>query len=130
MPSLRISGGTPYEQQVGYSRAVRIGNQVAVAGTTAMRDGKVVGLNDPATQTRVILDTIAWALNEAGASFNDVIRYRVYLTNIEHWPKITPILSERFGQIRPANTLIACAALVDPDMLVEIEADAIIGDDA
>lgn len=126
MPRQNISSGSTYEQQVGYSRAVRIGNHIAVAGTTAVKDGVLIGVDDPAEQTRVILDTIAGALTDAGASLTDVIRYRVYVTNISHWTTIAPVLAERFGTIRPANTLLEVSAFVDPQMLVEIEADAII----
>lgn len=126
MPHLRVSTGSSYEQQVGYSRAVRIGQHVAVAGTTSIRDGSLAGVDDPTEQTRVILDIIASALEEAGASMDDVIRYRVYLVDVHHWPLVAPILSERFSEIRPANTLIGVAALVEPNMLVEIDADAIV----
>lgn len=126
MPRVNISTGTPYEEEADYSRAVRIGNQVAVAGTTAFRDGVLVGINDPAEQTRIILDTIAWALEEAEASLTDVIRYRVYLTDVTHWAMIALVLAERFGEIRPANTLIGIDALVDPAMLVENDADAVV----
>lgn len=126
MPRVNISTGTPYEEEADYSRAVRIGNRVAVAGTTAFRDGVLVGINDPAEQTRIILDTIAWALEEAEASLTDVIRYRVYLTDVTHWSMIALVLAERFGEIRPANTLIGIDALVDPAMLVENDADAVV----
>jgi enamine deaminase RidA (YjgF/YER057c/UK114 family) len=129
MPRANISTGSVYEQKVGYSRAVRIGQHVAVAGTTSMKDGLQVGEDDPAEQTRVMLDTIAWALNEAGASVDDIIRYRVYLADVTHWPVVAPILHERLGHIRPTNTLIGGVTLVDPKMLVEIEADAIVDAD-
>lgn len=126
MPRANISTGSVYEKKVGYSRAVRIGQHVAVAGTTSMKDGSLVGVGNPAEQTRVILDTITGALHEAGAGVDDIIRYRVYLTDVDHWPLVAPVLSERLGHIRPANTLIGGVTLVDPQMLVEIEADAII----
>ncbi len=129
MPRANISTGSVYEQKVGYSRAVRIGQHVAVAGTTAMRDGALAGVDDPAEQTRVILDTIAWALEEADATVDDIIRYRVYLADVTHWPLVAPVLHERLGHVRPANTLIGGVTLVDPQMLVEIEADAIVDAD-
>lgn len=91
-----------------------------------MEDGSLVGVDDPAEQTRVILDTIAWALDRAGASVEDIIRYRVYLADVTHWPLVAPVLHERSGHVRPANTLIGGVTLVDPQLLVEIEADAII----
>lgn len=126
-PRQRISSGTPYEAQVGYSRAVRVGDAVFVSGTTAIQDGTVAGQDDPGAQTRLILEKIEWALAEAGASLAEVVRYRVYLTRTQDWPAVAAELSKVFGAIRPANTLVVIAALVDPAMLVEIEADAIIG---
>ncbi len=124
---LRISSGTPYEATVGYSRAVRVGSSVFVSGTTALKDGKLVGPNDAAAQTRQILENIAWALGQAGATMADVVRCRIYVTDIAVWPEVGTQLGDIFREIRPANTLVAVSALVDPAMLVEIEADAIIG---
>lgn len=124
---IRISSGTPWEELVGYSRATVVGNSVFVSGTTAIRQGKLVGLNDPAAQTRQILQNMSTALQEAGSGLDDIVRYRIYLTRIDDWSEIATVLSETFAEIRPCNTLVAVAALVDPDMLVEIEADAIIG---
>ena len=127
VPRQRISSGTPYESTVGYSRAVRVGSAVFVSGTTALKDGALVGPGDAAAQTRQILANIAWALGEAGATLADVVRYRVYLTEIAVWPVVAAELARAFAAVRPANTLIAVNALVDPAMLVEIEADAIVG---
>lgn len=126
MTRVNISSGSVYEEHVGYSRAVRIGQHVAVAGTTAIRNGFLEGPGDPAEQTRVILDTITWALSEAGAQLEDIIRYRIYLTEVSHWPLVAPVLHERLGHIRPANTLLGGVTMVDPEMLIEIEVDAII----
>ncbi len=112
---------------MGYSRAVRVSDAIYVSGTTAMRDGVLVGHGDPAIQTRQILANLAWALDQAGASLADIVRYRVYVTDIEIWPQVADELVKVFGTIRPANTLVAVSALVDPAMLVEIEADAIVG---
>ena len=127
---LRISSGTPYEATVGYSRAVRVGSSVFVSGTTALKDGKLVGPNDAAAQTRQILENIAWALGQAGATMADVVRCRIYVTDIAVWPEVGTQLGDIFREIRPANTSVAVSALVDPAMLVEIEADAIVGSGA
>lgn len=124
----RISTGTIYERTVGYSRAVKVGHQVFVSGTTsAVASGEIVGEGDPYQQTVQILRTISNALDEAGATLADVVRYRAYLTHIEDTPEVGRALSEVFGDIRPANTLVSILALADPRMLVEIDADAIIG---
>ncbi len=121
-----ISSGTVWEERVGYSRAVRVGNAVYVAGTTAMHDGTLVGAGDPYAQTVQILDNIRWALAQAGASLGDVVRYRVYLTDITEWEPVSRALREAFGEIRPVNTLLAVAGLVDPAMKVEIDVDAVV----
>ena len=123
-----ISSGTTWEERVGYSRAVRVGNAVYVAGTTATtRDGGFVGENDAYAQTSQIIVNIVWALEQAGATLRDVVRYRIYLTRQDDWPDAAKALHEAFGGIRPVNTLIGIAWLVDPRMLVEIDVDAIIG---
>lgn len=121
-----ISSGSSYEAKVGYSRAVRAGDQVFVAGTTALQDGQVVGKDDPAAQTRRILEIIRQALEEAGASLDDVVRYRTYVTNVEDWEAIAGELVKVFGDVRPANTLVEVNKLIDPDMRVEIEVDAVL----
>lgn len=124
----RISTGTIYERTVGYSRAVKVGDQVFVSGTTsAIASGEIVGEGDPYQQTVQILTTISNALEEAGATLADVVRYRAYLTRIEDTSEVGRALAEVFGDIRPANTLVSILALADPRMLVEIDADAIIG---
>ncbi len=125
---IRISTGNQYEVSVGYSRAVKVGDHVYVSGTTAITaDGTIVGENDPYAQTRQTLATIRWALEQAGATMDDIVRYRVYLTRIEDTPEVSRALAETFQPIRPANTLLAVAALADPRMLIEIDADAVIG---
>jgi enamine deaminase RidA (YjgF/YER057c/UK114 family) len=125
---IRISTGTIYERTVGYSRAVKVGDQVFVSGTTsAVASGEIIGEGDPYLQTVQILQTISNALDEAGATLADVVRYRAYLTRIEDTPEVGRALSEVFGDIRPANTLVRILTLADPRMLVEIDADAIIG---
>jgi len=123
---LLISSGSPYEPIVGFSRAVRVGNFVAVSGTTAGSSGKPVAKGDPAAQTRAILETIAKALADAGASLKDVVRTRVYLVDMAHFDAVGRIHGEFFGDIRPANTTLQVSAFVNPDYLVEIEADAVI----
>jgi enamine deaminase RidA (YjgF/YER057c/UK114 family) len=125
---VRISTGNRFEISVGYSRALKVGNHVYVSGTTSLTgDGTLVGVGDPYAQTKQTLETIRWALEQAGATMDDIVRYRVYLTRIEDTPEVSRALAEVFQPIRPANTLVAVAALADPRMLVEIDADAVIG---
>ena len=126
MKRLLVSSGSRYESIVGFSRAVRVGNQVFVAGTTAASGGKPVTVGDPAAQTRAIFDTIEHALTEAGASFKDVVRTRVYLVDIAHFDAVGKVHGEVFADIRPANTTLQIAGLPNPDWLVEIEAEAVV----
>ena len=123
---LNVSSGSPYEPIVGFSRAVRVGNVVEVAGTTAGSSGKPVAIGDPAAQTRAILETIEKALADAGASLKDVIRTRIYLVDIAHWEAVGRVHGEFFSDIRPANSTLEVSCFVNPDWLVEIEADAVI----
>jgi enamine deaminase RidA (YjgF/YER057c/UK114 family) len=122
-----ISSGGPFEARFGYSRAVRVGNHVAVAGTTAIKDGAPFAPGDAAAQTRFILEVIEQALVEAGATLGDVIRYRVFVTDIADYTAVGAELGRVFGAIRPAGTLVGNGTLVNPDLRVEIEVDAIIG---
>lgn len=122
-----VSSGGPFEKIGGYSRAVRVGDQVYVSGSTAVKDGKVVGPGDVAAQTRQTMSTIEGALRQAGAALADVVRYRIYLTNIADSAIVLPIFGEYFGEIRPAGTLVAVSALISPEMMIEIEVDAIAG---
>lgn len=124
-----ISSGAPWEAVVGYSRAVRIGNHLWVSGTTATdEDGKVVGAGDAAVQTRFILQKIQRALSEAGASMDNVVRSRMFVTDISQWEKIGAVHGEFFGDIRPAATMVEVSKLIDPDHLIEIEVDAFLDD--
>lgn len=124
-----ISSGASWEAVIGYSRAVRIGAHVAVAGTTAVdAGGAVVGPGDPAAQTRFILDKMLRALAEAGGRPEDVIRTRIYLTDISQWEAVGRAHGEVFGHIRPATAMVEVSRLIDPALLVEIELDAVLGD--
>lgn len=124
-----ISSGSPFEPIIGFSRAVRIGNVIAVGGTAPIGpDGATVGPGDPAAQARRCFAIIEQALAEAGAGLGDVIRTRTFLTRIDDWQAVGTVHGEIFGRIRPASTMIQAARFIGPDWLVEIEADAVVSD--
>ena len=124
-----VSSGSPYEPKVGISRAVRVGAVIAVSGTAPLGpDGRTVGKADPAAQARRCLEIIKEALERAGASFDHVVRTRTLLIRIEDWQAVAAVHGEFFGAIRPANTIMQVSRFIDPDWLVEFEADAVVSD--
>ena len=125
-----ISSGSPYEPKIGISRAVRVGNIIAVSGTAPLdSNGRTVGIGDAGAQARRCLEIIAGALEKAGASLRQVVRTRILLVHIKDWEAVAAVHGEFFGQIRPANTMMQVSRFIDPDWLVEIEADAIVSDE-
>jgi enamine deaminase RidA (YjgF/YER057c/UK114 family) len=125
-----ISSGSPYEPKVGISRAERVGSIIAVSGTAPLGpDGHTVGKGDPAAQARRCLEIIKEALERAGTSLDHVVRTRTLLTRIDDWQAVAAVHGEFFGAIRPANTIVQVSRFIDPDWLIEFEADAVVSDD-
>jgi enamine deaminase RidA (YjgF/YER057c/UK114 family) len=123
----RVSTGSPYELRIGLSRAVRAGRIIAVTGTAPLGpDGTTVGVGDPGAQTRRCLEIIAEALGKLGSSLQDVVRTRIFLTRIEDWEAVGSVHGEFFSDIRPATTMVQVTRFIDPEWLVEIEADAVV----
>jgi len=120
----RVSTGAKWEDIVGYSRAIRVGNNIEVSGTVALRDGKLVGKGDPYQQTVCIIEIIQNALEELGASLDDIIRTRMFTTDISHWKEIGRAHGEFFQKIKPVTTMVEVKGLVEPDFLIEMEATA------
>jgi len=125
---INYTSGAKWEDLVGYSRAVQVGNIIEIAGTTAVRDGVVVHKNDPYNQAKTIIEIASETLTKAGASLNDVIRTRMFITNIRDWEEIAKAHGEFFKDIKPATTLVEVSGFVDPDMLVEIEFSVYLAD--
>lgn len=128
MTRQNISSGSSWEPVLGYSRAVKVGPYVHVSGTTASSPDGVIGLDDPYAQTKAALQTIEQALAEAGAQLSQVVRTRLYVTDISRWEEIGKAHGEVFGEIRPAMAIVEVSKLISPELLVEIEADAYIGE--
>ncbi|HMT52931.1 MAG TPA: RidA family protein [Saprospiraceae bacterium] len=126
MAKVSVTTGASWEDSVGYCRAIRHGNTIEIAGTTAVVDGKIAGKNDAYEQTKIIFGIIEDALTQLGAKMSDVVRTRMYLKNIHDWEAVGKAHGEIFRTIKPVSTMLAVAALIDPDMLVEIEVTAIL----
>ena len=123
----RISSGSPYEPKIGFSRAIRVGDTIYVSGTVAWgEDGRLVGEGDVYAQAKQAISNIEKALTQAGASLNDVVRTRIYVTDISRLDEVARAHGEAFGEIRPASSMVEVSALAEPEMLVEIEAIAVI----
>ena len=123
---VKYSSGVIWEDLVGYSRAVKIDNRILISGTTSIVDGKIIGEGDPYLQTRIIIDKLETVLHQAESKLEDIVRLRVFVTDISGWEEVGRALGETFKKIKPAQTLVGVSALVDPKMMVEIEAEAVL----
>jgi enamine deaminase RidA (YjgF/YER057c/UK114 family) len=123
-----VSSGTEWEPRVGYSRATRVGDRICVSGTTATDDaGEVVAVGDPSGQARRAMENVVAAVEAAGGSVGDVVRTRMYVVDIDDWDAVGRAHAEAFGDVRPATTMVEVSRLIDPDLLVEVEAEAVVG---
>lgn len=125
MKRQNFGSGAPWEDTIGYSRVVKVGSRIEVAGTTSVVDGVVVGKGDAEVQMRCILEKISKALEMAGSSLEEVVRTRIYTTDISKWEVIGKVHGEFFGKIKPVATMVGISALIDPDMIIEVEAEAV-----
>lgn len=123
---IKYSSGVIWEDIVGYSRAVKLDDRILISGTTSIIDGKIIGEGDPYLQTKTIIEKIETVLHQAESKLEDIVRLRVYVTDISRWEEVGRALGETFKKIKPAQTLVAVSGLVDPKMMVEIEAEAVI----
>ena len=123
---VRYSSGVIWEDIVGYSRAVKVNDRLLISGTTSIVDGKIIGEGDPYLQTKTIIDKLEIVLHQAESNLEDIVRLRVYVTDISKWEEVGRALGETFMKIKPAQTLVGVSALVDPKMMVEIEAEAVL----
>ena len=123
---VKYSSGVIWEDIVGYSRAVKVNDRLLISGTTSIVDGKIIGEGDPYLQTKTIIDKLEIVLHQAESKLEDIVRLRVYVTNISRWEEVGRALGETFKKIKPAQTLVGVSALVDPKMMVEIEAEAVL----
>ena len=123
---IKYSSGAKWEDIVGYCRAIKLGDRILVSGTTAVVDGEIIGEGDPYLQTKTIIDNIEKALIKAGSRLEDVVRLRTFVTDISKWEEVGRALGESFKEIKPVQTMVEINALVDPKMMVEIEAEAVI----
>ena len=124
-----VPSTSPYAKVIGFSRAVRVGNFISIGGTAPIdKDGKTIGINDPSAQTRQCLETIKIAIEEAGATLNDVVRTRMLLKRIGDWEQIAKVRGEYFKDIRPVDTVMEVSRFINPEWLIEIEVDAIVSD--
>jgi len=123
---VRYSSGVIWEDIVGYSRAVKVNDRLLISGTTSIVDGKIIGEGDPYLQTKTIIDKLETVLHQAESNLEDIVRLRVYVTDISKWEEVGRALGETFKKIKPAQTLVGVSALVDPKMMVEIEAEAVL----
>lgn len=122
---VKYSSGVIWEDIVGYSRAVKVNDRLLISGTTSIVDGKIIGEGDPYLQTKIIIDKLEIVLHQAESKLEDIVRLRVYVTDISRWEEVGRALGETFKKIKPAQTLVGVSALVDPKMIVEIEAEAV-----